>query len=213
MGCGDWDADIGSQGVLVCETSDRASAPGIWIAEAKGRNYKRGTTEERMVWLAGGKTTGSPNTKIQPQESRAPGEDSSAQAISALPSRRAQAATSSSKAPAPGPSPPRCCGVVSCSYFPILNPRGRTPHGQPQPMRSGGRHVLSDRWAAAPGTGQEQPHRQLAARPAPVCASRGGLLGEAGRGLARGIVGKARRPLPGRIRLRTCGPNRVGRAV
>lgn len=140
-------------------------------------------------------------------------EDSSAQAISPLPFRRAQSATSSSKAPAPDPSPPRCCGVVSCNYFPILNPRGYTPHRQSQPVRSGGKHVLSDRWAAAPVMGLDQPHRQLPARPAPVCSSRGGLLGEAGRGLARGIVGKAWRPLPGRIRLRTCGPNRVGRAV
>ena len=35
------DGDIGSQGLLVCETSDRVSETGIWITEAKGRNWSK----------------------------------------------------------------------------------------------------------------------------------------------------------------------------
>lgn len=50
-------------------------------------------------------------------------------------------------------------------------------------------------------------------RPVPLGSSRGRLLGEAGRGLARGIVGKAWRTLLGRTRLRICGRSGVGRAV
>ena len=43
MGCGEWEkmGVTGSQGFLVCETSDRVSETETWITEAKGRNWSK----------------------------------------------------------------------------------------------------------------------------------------------------------------------------
>lgn len=67
MGCGDWGKmqTLGAKGCWCVRPQT-----GLVRQESGELRLKRGTTEERMVWLAGGKKTGSENTKIQPQERR-----------------------------------------------------------------------------------------------------------------------------------------------
>lgn len=86
---------------------------------------------------------------------------------------------------------------------------------RPSASCAGEKHALAYRPAATLGMGKEEPHWPQNARPPPVGCSPTGLRGEAGRGLARGTVGKAWTVRPARTRRGLGGRGRsgVGRAV
>lgn len=198
----------GERGKMVCEVCGRKRRKGARITEAKVRNWskKRETASRRKGGI--GQVMGRRDGRTRP-----PREEGKF--------RRRAVGLSLPGGPRtpPAPSEPRPMPTsVSRGRLLQLLSHLQTPAvhlTRPSASCAGEKHALAYRPAATLGMGKEEPHRPQNARPPPVGCSPTGLRGEAGRGLARGTVGKAWTVRPARTRRGLGGRGRsgVGRAV